>query len=263
MYPKTSDLNLQTISTSPSRITIAEADPEKIARVEAYIQQHFQQSIRVCKTYAELLPMLEAQLPDLLLLGILDRFNSFDTCQECRQSWPQLPIVLLSRQTVVDSYFHQFRKLALTKGANDVVTDDLLQLERLILGLRDRATISATPESMVSNIRVLAMLTTLREINEMGNNYFGPLAQGNYWRKSHASIIDRFPALANWSADHFGIISCNEEIVQSYCTEAEIQAIRHWFAAYLRECERIISDFRQILKNSKLSSQTIKLLLDE
>lgn len=256
MYPITSDRDPDITNNSTQlRILIAKTDSEKIERVRAYIQQEFQPIILICQSYNELMSMLATEQPNLLLLGILDRFNSFDICLECHQRWDRLPIVLLSRQTVVDDYFRQFRKLAIGKGAMDAVTDDLLQLDRLIQ-------LAAPAPAVISTISVQTMLTALNAITEVGNNHFGPLAQGNYWRKAHASSLSEFPFLQNWSADHFGSISCNETIIQSYCTVAELQGLRSWCGAYLCEGERSISDFREILRKSVLSPATVELLLD-
>jgi CheY-like chemotaxis protein len=260
MYPTVDERSIKK-SHPPVRILLAEADPAKIEQVASFTERHFQSSIRVCKIYADLLPMLKEELPELLLLGILDRFNSFDTCQECHQIWKDLPIVLLSRQNSIDDYFHHFRKLAMTKGATDVVTNDLLHLNKLLQGL-PLQTAGDKVASTISAVSVQTMLTALQEINEVGNNYFGPLAQGNYWRKAHTRIVAEFPALENWSADHFGMISCHETMLQSQCTEADLQSLRNWVGGYILECERIIVDFREILKNSALSAPTHELLLN-
>jgi CheY-like chemotaxis protein len=256
---KVDDRNIKNTDLSSIRILLADSDPSKIAQVISYTEQQFRPSVRVCKSYVDLLPMLREELPEIMLLGMFDTFNSFDICQECRQNWEQLPIVLLSRQKNIDDYFHYFRRMAITKGAIDVVSHDLLQLDRLF---QELLRLQTTTAQIATTVTVQNMLTAMTEITQIGNNYFGPLAQGNYWRKAHACIIDKFPALEHWSADHFGIISCNETILQSPCTEKDLQSLRSWVGVYLSECERIIVDFGDILKQSNLSPAALHLLSD-
>jgi DNA-binding NarL/FixJ family response regulator len=269
MYLKIDERNLEPMYQSSIRILVADADATKIEQVRAFVSQHLpidvrgQTSILVCKQYFELAPLLAAERPDLLLLGILDRFNSLDTCQECHQQLPQLPIVLLSRQNAIDDYFQHFRRLALGKGATEVVNNELLQLDRLILGLAQQHSQSIEPlEQPLSEFSVAMMLAAIQEISAIGSNYFGPLAQGNYWRKAHARIIAEYPTLQNWSADHFGKISCDEAIACFHCTEADVRGLQQWVIAYISEGERIIVDFGEILKNSELLPQTHDLLAD-
>jgi CheY-like chemotaxis protein len=269
MYPKVDDLNPEQTSPSSIRILVAEADAEKIEQVTLFVSRHLpidlqpQISMLVCERYVELMPMLAAERPALLLLGILDRFNSLDTCQECHQQWPQLPIVLLSRQNSIDDYFQHFRRLALSKGATEVVNNELLQLDRLTIGLVRQQPLSAAQLSQpLSKYSVAMMLTAMEEISAIGSNYFGPLAQGNYWRKTHTLLSTKFPALQNWSADHFGKIGCDEAIAHSQCTVADVRGLQQWVIAYINECERIIVDFGEILRKSEVLSQTRDLLAD-
>jgi CheY-like chemotaxis protein len=312
------DRNIQNTNLPSIRILLADSEPSKIAQVISYTEQQFRPVIRVCNSYMDLLPMLRAELPEVILLGLFEKFNSFYICQECHQTWEHLPIVLLSRQTIIDDCF---RQMAINRGATDVIPHNLLGLDRLFQGLlqpkpttapqstsdksqirpltptsgetgmesppelRDLAVHSMpevfsniecdqtggiqvvdftfqTPSQIAATVTVQTMLTAMKEITQIGNNYFGPLAQGNYWRKAHARMIDRFPALKHWSADHFGIISCNETILQSPCTEKDLQSLRSWVGVYLSECERIIVDFGDILKKSNLSPAALQLLSD-
>jgi hypothetical protein len=170
---------------------------------------------------------------------------------------------MLSRQNSDDDYFHQFRRTAISMGATDVASGDLLQLDRLLQELPQQLPVLVTYATGIDAvITVQTMLTALKEITEIGNNYFGPLAQGNYWRKAHARISDRFPILQHWSADHFGLIDCNETMLKTQFTREDLQALRSWVGGYLSECERIIVDFGGILKNSNLSPAALQLLPD-
>ncbi len=267
MYPKFDDLNTNNTHSSSIRILLADVDVAKVEQVTLFISQNLQASILVCKNYHDLVPMLQQELPELLLLGILDRFNSLDTCHECHQIWAQLPIVLLSRQSSIDDYFQNFRRLALTKGAKAVVTQDLRQLDELIRAVAAQPKNSIgpmvePPSKIIANVAAHDLLEAINEINEVGSKYFGPLAQGHYWRKSYNRLVAEFPSLQNWSADYFGIISCDDSIRQSQCAIEDIRGLRRWVGAYINECERIIVDFGEILKNSQLSRSTLELLLE-
>jgi CheY-like chemotaxis protein len=269
MYPKIDDLNMERAVTSSIRILVADADAAKIEQVTLFVSRQVpielqaQISLVVCDRYVDLMPMLAAEPLDLLLLGILDRFNSLDTCQECHQQSQKLPIVLLSRQNSIDDYFQHFRRLALSKGATEVVNNELLQLDRLIIGLVRQQPLSGDSLAQpLSKYSVATMLAAMEEISAIGSNYFGPLAQGNYWRKTHTLLLAKFPALQNWSADHFGKIGCDESIANSQCTVADVRGLQQWVIAYIHECERIIVDFGEILRKSEVLPPTRDLLAD-
>lgn len=259
MYPKIDERNIKPNSNSPIRILLADSDIDKIAKVITIAEANCQSLISVCNNYAGLKSILAAELPDLLLLGTFGMLNYFDVCYECRQIVKDIPIVVLSRHNTIDDYFHYFRQFVITKGATDVLTHDLLQLEQVFQQLPQPVILT---ETEIATVVMQTMLMAIREITEVGNNYFGPLAQGNYWRKSHARIIDDFPNLQNWSADHFGIISCNETILQAQFTDKDLFSLRQWVSAYITECERIILDFRGILRNSNLSQIALQLIPD-
>jgi CheY-like chemotaxis protein len=262
MYLEVGDRTINNTEPSSIRILLADSEPKKIGQVIAHIEKQFQPIIRVCQNYNDLLPMLRAECPEVLLLGMFDTLNSFAVCRKCHQTWAHLPIVMLTRQTASDDYFHQFRRTAISMGATDVVSNDLLHLDRLLQGLPPQLPTVTNVAGLDTVITVQTMSIALQEITAIGNNYFGPLAQGNYWRKAHARICDRFPALQNWSADHFGIIGCNETILQTQVTAEDLQVLQSWVGGYLSECERIIVDFGGILKNSNLSPAALLLLPD-
>lgn len=262
MYSEVGDRTINNTEPSSIRILLADSDSTKIGQVIAHVEKQFQPIIRVCQSYNDLLPMLRAECPEVLLLGMFDTLNSFAVCRKCHQTWAHLPIVMLTRQTANDEYFHQFRRTAISMGATDVVSHDLLQLDRLLQGLPPQLPTVTNSAGIDTVVTVQTMSIALQEITAIGNNYFGPLAQGNYWRKAHARILDRFPVLQNWSADHFGMIACNETILQTQFTAEDLQGLQSWVGGYLSECERIIVDFGGILKNSNLSPAALLLLPD-
>lgn len=251
MYPATVDQNTGTTESSVIRILLAESDQTKFEQVVFFLEKRFHPSIRFCKKYSDLLPMLKEELPELLLLGTFDALNPFIVCRKCHETWELLPIIMLSRQASIDE---ADRQSAVSVGATDLVPNDLLPLDRLLLGYQQR------PIATTNAITAQTMLTALREITEVGNNFLGPLAQGNYWRKTHSVITDEFPVLQHWSVSHFGIVSCHDGILQSQLTKQDLQGLRRWVHLYINECERIIVDFRDILRKSNLSPAAIQLL---
>jgi DNA-binding response OmpR family regulator len=112
-----------------------------------------------------------------------------------------------------------------------------------------------------TSISCRVMLAALEEIVSVSNNYFGPLAQGNYWRKSHAQIVDELPFITEWSADHFSKITCQEHILERGLTVEDIHSLQVWVNLFIKECERIIVDFRAILNNADLSLLAKNLLI--
>jgi CheY-like chemotaxis protein len=253
---KTEVSSLQSTSLGQVKILLADSDSSKISQVISQLSdasKEFSSSIRVCKSYFDLAPMLETELPDLLLLGMLEKFNYFVVCDECHTKWSSLPIVLLSRQQHVDDAFYQ---LASSKGATDIITKDLDKLDLLLQKLSKKNNKDCT----LPNINAQTIVAAFGEITEVSKIYFGTLAPGNYWRKAHTHIVNEFPSLQNWSADHFGVVSCNKSILQSKCTNEDLHDLRRWVSVFISECERIIVDFGDILKKSNLSPTALQLL---
>jgi hypothetical protein len=97
------------------------------------------------------------------------------------------------------------------------------------------------------------VIVILHEIISVSGKHFGSLALGNYWRKAHMQILDEAPFIKNWSADHFGKISCHESILEQELTDEDIQVIRLWVQKFIEECERAKVNFREILDESNIS----------
>jgi hypothetical protein len=251
-------------------VILAESDPFEVARIHTDINPDFHNKIKVVKSYDELLASIVEQRPELIILGRIDKFNYFDTCKECQLIHQNLPIVLLSRQEIINN---SFLKLAITRGLTDIINPNPINLNQLFQALKkdspplsfdrsidrieDRASDTTKDRSSITGAMMLA---ALGEIVTITNNYFGPLAQGNYWRKSHTSIVNDLPSLQNWSADHFSKINCNDLILGQVLTTEDIQNLRIWVRIFIGECERIIVDFGVILNNSDLSSVAKDLL---
>ncbi len=250
MYLPVTDRDRKLPKGKPLRIVMADSDATKVAEVAAYVGGKIPSTIRVCNRYPELLPLLKEELPDLLFLGFFDALNFFSICRMCRKNYEDLSIILLSRQTVIDD---EMRRAASTQGATDIISTDLTELARIL-----QPFMVSTAISFVGTGQTI--LTAMNEINEVGSNFFGPLAQGNYWRKSHVQLLDAYPTLPKWSANYFGMISCDEAVLQSQLTEQDLQGLRQWVHLYICECQRVIVDFGDILQNSALSPSAVQLL---
>ncbi len=243
-------------------VLLAESDQFEVARIRADIDPEFHNIIKVVKSYNELLESITEQRPELVILGRIDKFNYFDTCKECQLIHQNLPIILLSRQEIINN---SFLKLAISRGLTDIINPDPTKLDQLFRSLEKNSHQPSFNRSIElsearSSITGKMMLAALGEIVTITNNYFGPLAQGNYWRKSHSSIVNELASLQNWSADHFSKINCNDLILEQELTNQDIQNLRIWVRIFIGECERIIVDFGVILSNSDLSSVAKDLL---
>jgi hypothetical protein len=260
---------------STNQILLAEVDSVEVTRIKSSIDLKFKDRIRVVKSYEEILESIAQEKPKLLILGRIDKFNYFDTCKGCHEIWEYLPIFLLSRQEIINE---SFLKLAKSRGLTDIINLDSTRLNQLFETVDnsvDLQSVDSPPENIrqqqtepaplessatVTGITGRSLLGCLGEIVMISNNYFGPLAQGNYWRKAHGNTIDKFPSLVNWSADHFSKITCNDNILESELTAEDIQSLRIWVQFFISECERIIIDFGDILNSSDLSPLTKDLL---
>ncbi|WP_309729993.1 hypothetical protein [Chamaesiphon sp. OTE_75_metabat_556] len=284
------------------RILLAESDPAEVDRIVATIDPEFQAEIKIAKTYEQLLERIALEKPQLVFLGKIGSSDYQAICKGCRQTNPQLPIVLISQLKAVSD---SFLKLVVTCGLTDVISHDPVRLNQIVQQISkhpgtirtqqdDRIAASLAAQAAVgtgsrqdsptilhnltdqqspteplpsaskdreTRISCRIMLAAMEEIISVSNNYFGPLAQGNYWRKAHAQIIDEFPFITNWSADHFSKITCQEHILERELTAENIDNLRVWVNLFIKECERIIIDFRAILTNSDLSPLAKDLLI--
>jgi hypothetical protein len=241
------------------QVVLAESNPFEIDRIRLNVDREFQAGIRVARSYDDLITKITEELPQLVLLGRIDRFNYFDICKDCHKIREELPIFLISREEAISD---SFVKLAKTRGITDIIEPDPVKLNLLFQTIGKPFYLPQIGEpSFGLPIIGQTMLNWLEEIIAISNNYFGPLAQGNYWRKSQTQIIDKFPLLSNWSVDHFGKISCSASILDRDLTDEDIQSLQVWIGMFIEECERIITDYRSILNNSNLSLLAKDLLI--
>ena len=269
--------NMTDTDLQPLQILVAESDPAEIDRIVATIDREFHAGIRIAKNYQQLLERTNLERPQLVVLGKIDNANYSEIAQACHKIKPKLPIYLLSSQGII---IDSFRQLVKTCGLTDVITRDADRLNHLLESVTKsyrqqlvnqplgkptaqptRQHLTTEPLGQLASTHPPAqptisgqnILSALEEIVAVSNNYFGPLAQGNYWRKAHARIVDEFPSLENWSADHFSKLSCHENILAQELTPEDIQSLRVWVRLFIEECERIIIDYRSLLNTADLS----------
>jgi hypothetical protein len=301
--------NTTSTDLSLIRILLAESDLIEIDRIKSLIDSEFHAGIVIVKTYHQLLESVPRERPHLVVLGKIDNSNYSEISTACRRSQLQLPIVLISSQSII---IDSFRKLVRNCGLTDVIGRDSANLNQLLqeLAKSNRLTNKsmrqhltneplgkpigsstnqvstnsqtakptglptveqpprpsksesaqqpidrsiAAKSSEKSKITGQCALAALEEIVTISNNFFGPLAQGNYWRKAHDLTVDQFPFVLNWSADHFSKLSCDDKIVDQELSAVDIESIQIWVQFFIEECERIIVDYQTILHSSDLS----------
>jgi hypothetical protein len=249
MSTNTKDLSTINLDLPTTRILLAESDPLEMLRITSNTDVEFRDRIKIVKSYNELVVSIAKEPPQLLMLGRIDKTNYFEVCKDCHKFWPDLPIVLISRQDVINTSFYEVVK---SYGVTDIISNDFTKLNHLLqtlyLGqnLTDRP-----PPNPIGTGKML--LTGLDEIVIFSNTYFGALAQGNYWRKAHARVAEKFTFIQKWSADHFGKLSCDDSILEQALTEKDICILRLWVQLFIEECERVIVDYGAILSNSDVS----------
>ena len=225
----------------------------------------------LCSNYQQLVQTVTSQSSDLILLGKLEDLNWLEVCRRCIKQWQNLPIILLVDQIEVSDFF---RDWALERGVYDVVSihPQNVHLFRKALmrnALKHTIKTSAQNDQNVSNVVAEqsdsltweATLVALNRLTKYSSGYLGPLAIGNYWKKSHASLVALHPSLEYWKIDHQGQISCpfiSEQIEP--LTNDQLQDVQTWVRAFLKECERVIVDFSQVLRSKSLSADVSKLI---
>jgi hypothetical protein len=227
---------------SPTPVLLIESDPAEIAKVRSNINNEFQSLIKTINNYRELLEVIERDRPQLVILGRFDKFNYFEIGEELHKIQADLQIVMLCKQELVTDSFHQALK------NNGIIAISIKEYQRLnqILNTVER------PIDLPIFTGEM-MLVILQEIAAIGSQHFGKLALGNYWRKAHDRVSDTYPSVRYFSADHFGKIGCDRDLLERELTAADLQGLRLWVQNFIEECERSKSDFGDILQNSNIS----------
>lgn len=226
----------------------------------------------ICSNYQQLVQTVTQQSSDLILLGKLEDLNWLEVCRRCLKQWQNLPIILLVDQLEVSDFF---RKWVTDRGVHDVISvhpQNVHQFQKALIRNILKITIADSSqnnrnideESNSVNSDTLtweATLVALNRLTKYSSSYLGPLAIANYWKKSHASLVSLHPSLEYWKVDYQGQISCpfiSEQIEP--LNPVQLQDVQTWVRAFLKECERVIVDFSQILQAKSLSADVSKLV---
>ncbi|ELS32215.1 hypothetical protein [Pseudanabaena biceps] len=252
-------------------IAIAESKPTISQAVLQEIKKDNRLVPDLCSNYQQLVQTVSQQSSDLILLGKLEDLNWLEVCRRCLKQWHNLPIILLVDQREVSDFF---RDWAIERGVHDVVSIHPQNVHLLQQALI-RHTLRGTLQNAIKHRRELkgasvekidtltweATLVALNRLTKYSSCYLGPLAIGNYWHKSHQSLVALHPSLEYWKVDYQGQISCpfiSEQIEP--LTASQLQDVQTWVRAFLKECERVIVDFSQILQAKNLSADVSKLI---
>ncbi len=222
----------------------------------------------LCSNYQQLVQTVTRQSPDLILLGKLEDLNWLEVCRRCLKQWQNLPIILMVEQMEVSDFF---REWAIDRGVYDVVSihpQNVHLFQKALI----RNALKSVAQSASRRVRSIpvqkdetltweATLVALNRLTKYSSGYLGHLAIGNYWKQSHASLVTLHPSLEYWKVDYQGQISCpfiSEQIAP--LTPEQLQDVQTWVRAFLKECERVIIDFSQILHSKALSADVAKLI---
>jgi hypothetical protein len=227
----------------------------------------------ICSNYQQLVQTVTQQSSDLILLGKLEDLNWLEVCRRCLKQWQNLPIILLVDQLEVSDFF---RKWVTDRGVHDVISvhpQNVHQFQKALIRNILKITIADSSSQNNQNIDEEAnsnksdtltweaTLVALNRLTKYSSSYLGPLAIANYWKKSHASLVSLHPSLEYWKVDYQGQISCpfiSEQIEP--LNPVQLQDVQTWVRAFLKECERVIVDFSQILQAKSLSADVSKLV---
>jgi hypothetical protein len=244
--------------SSPSRILLATSNLETVELFGSQAVNYRSISMAGVSTAEDLQDLLRQDPPDLLLLGTIENCYWFDLCYATRQTHENLPIVVIANHHPIEE---SFRRWAEVRGATDVVKSTPGELNRLFERWPQLKTDREDHRDLHLTRRVVRQ--AVNAIAEFSQFYFGPLAQGHYWRKTHARLQGEYPDLKYWSADHFGKIECHEVVLDYALTQTEILGLRLWVNLFIQECERVVVDFGKILAQSYLFPLTPMLLFTQ
>jgi DNA-binding response OmpR family regulator len=116
-----------------------------------------------------------------------------------------------------------------------------------------------SPEPSPQTLTYQQTLSALNQISESSLKYFGGLVIGNYWKKSHVGLVAEHPWLERWSVNHAGVISFDSDnMPQELLTEEQFKSLKLWVKGFLKECDRIILDFVELLKQSNPSFEVMQ-----
>lgn len=232
-------------------------------------------TILTCGDCNEIDQALIKQTPDLLVFGTLTEISYLESYR--KYSSQDLPIILLTNESNINKFF---RDWAISKGVHDVLSSSPLhlallrdKLQEIVYALEESPeqvieVITLIPESIsetiipesvsteeLQNITHQQALSTLTQITDFSKKYFGEMVLGNYWKKAHAASVSEHPWLECWSVSYNGSISYfSENIPQEELTTDQYQSLKLWVRRFIKECDRIIGEYIEILQEGDLPS---------
>jgi hypothetical protein len=261
---------------------------------------------------------INAQQPDLLIIGYLGEVSCLEIFREYSKQKPDLPIVLLSHTPEVNQFF---RDWVISNGGYDVVSwfperlsllREVLQrlahpnqspqqmakssvevkevaaptpqpnpAERIPPGIASQSSeslqlpsersvdvkevVAPAPKAIATassqTLTYKQTLAALNQISESSLIYFGGLVLGNYWKKAHANVVQAHPWLQAWTVNHNGVISYSgESTPEASLTDEQFQSLKLWVKSFIKECDRIIGDYAELLQQSEPSAELIQII---
>jgi exopolyphosphatase/pppGpp-phosphohydrolase len=74
--------------------------------------------------------------------------------------------------------------------------------------------------------------------------------------------VQDHPWLQSWSVNHNGAISYSSETnPEGSLNDEQFQSLRLWVKEFIKECDRIISDYVEILKQSERSEELVQIII--
>lgn len=246
-------------------IVFAESDYSVRLSVEYELKKDYH-LIFSCTNCSEIDQVLKQQTPDLLIFGNLSELSYLESYRKYAHEFPDLCIILLTNESHINKFFQEW---AISKGVYDVLSSSASNLPQLREKLQKINFLSKEPErenlenineaansepvlqSLESAITYQQALNALNQITDFSKKYFGEMVLGNYWKKAIASLISEHPWLEGWSIGYTGLISYSDSS-NDLLTTSELSILKLWAKEFIKECDRIISDYKSILQNSKL-----------
>ena len=258
------------------RLVLAESQPIIFHPLLKKLKKHTY-LIRICSTSEELISTCEQGLADILVLGTLPDINCLEVYRKCRHQWANLPIILLVNQPVVNDFFKTW---ATKQGINGVVSsypqefDQLIAtIDKLVQNQSEKQPSEDIPlppvppleeifsalkhiDSQPETIQLGKAIAALNDLTQYSNRYFGALVIGNYWNKARARVIESNPWLNEWSVDHWGKIEYLSNSLQNeLLTIEQFKSLQLWSRAFMKECQRVVVDFPNLLRTKHLSPE--------
>jgi DNA-binding response OmpR family regulator len=241
-----------------------------------------------CRTTEELIKTYQHLQPQLLLLGTLPKTNTLNFFRQYRDIWNKTPVILLAHQPTVNDYF---RNWAISQGIVNVVSSapqNFAELQSTIkntlfpvlkpnefksktkvIPLRPSTRIekNSSPESLESDpVTLLSTFSrydaaiALNQISSFSKKYFGNLAVGNYWRKTQDYLLENYPGLRRWQVNHWGEFDpflFETPELEELLSEEELDSLKTWVLLFVKECERIVVDFSQLLQQHSNNNKNV------